>query len=173
MKKNRALTVAGILFTIISLAHYSRLLSPFTLEIAGQEIPLWVNVLAYFIFGLLAAKMFRALAEEDFEELLGNYSAPYVPQGYVFPSEKDKKSQKESAQPPPLPSVAVPKKSEEAPPKREEARKRSEEPAPTKESAEAIYNSVMNAEKKEEEAKAAPKPFSSIVTSFDIDPNKR
>lgn len=63
--KNKALFLAGLIFAVISLVHFIRLVYPFEIIVGGWPVPLWVNVIAFLVAGLLSGLMFRAWKYEE------------------------------------------------------------------------------------------------------------
>lgn len=60
MNKNFALTVAGIVFTIVAIVHLLRLLFSWEILIGGYVIPMWFSILGLIIAAILAIWMFIA-----------------------------------------------------------------------------------------------------------------
>ena len=64
VSKNSALIAAGVIFAIVAAIHLSRLVTKFQLIVAGREIPVWANIGAFAIAGLLAVWMFAAARQK-------------------------------------------------------------------------------------------------------------
>jgi hypothetical protein len=58
--KDNALLVAGLIFSVVALAHLLRLILHFNLLIARYLIPEWVSIPGFIIFFGLAIWMFMA-----------------------------------------------------------------------------------------------------------------
>lgn len=56
---NLAPFLAGIFFGVFALLHLGRLLCPFDVTIAGQQIPFWISGLVFVLAGLMSAWLFR------------------------------------------------------------------------------------------------------------------
>jgi hypothetical protein len=63
--KNKALLLAALIFLAIAFVQFARLIHPFSVAIQGNEIPLWPNAIAFVVWGLLSAFMFRAWGEKE------------------------------------------------------------------------------------------------------------
>lgn len=63
--KNKALTVAGVLFLIFALVHLMRLFYPFPVTINNYSIPIWISGLVFIIAGLISSLMFYALGNKE------------------------------------------------------------------------------------------------------------
>jgi hypothetical protein len=51
--------IAAVVFAIVAVAHLLRLIFQFPLVIGGFLVPLWINVIALIIAGLLAVMLWR------------------------------------------------------------------------------------------------------------------
>lgn len=58
-KRKTWLRVAAIIFAIVALIHFSRLIFRFDFIIGSWEVPLWVNFAAFIIIGFLAVKLYN------------------------------------------------------------------------------------------------------------------
>jgi hypothetical protein len=57
--RNIAPAIAGLFFGAGALIHLARLLCPFDVDIAGQDIPYWASGIVFVVAGLLSAWLFR------------------------------------------------------------------------------------------------------------------
>lgn len=53
------LRVAGTLFGLAALAHLSRLVLHFSVELCGYAVPLWANLVGLVLMGLLGAWLWK------------------------------------------------------------------------------------------------------------------
>lgn len=60
MSKNLALTVAGIIFAIVAIAHLLRMIFQLDVVIGTVTIPLWVSGIAFVVALFLSVWMMRA-----------------------------------------------------------------------------------------------------------------
>lgn len=60
MNQRIPLTVAGIIFAIVTLVHLSRIILKFNLIIASYTVPIWVNGVGFVIGLVLCLWMFAA-----------------------------------------------------------------------------------------------------------------
>lgn len=60
MDKHLALRVAGIVFSVVALAHLLRILYHVVIVIAGYTIPMWLSYVALIVAFALAVLMFKA-----------------------------------------------------------------------------------------------------------------
>ena len=58
--KDKALKTAGGIFLAIALLHLSRVIFRFSVQLEGNEIPVWLNVVAFAVMLALSIWMFRA-----------------------------------------------------------------------------------------------------------------
>ncbi len=62
--KNTALLVAGLILSVETLLHLSRLYFDFSIIIGGYSLPLWVDVVGFIVNGSLSYWMFMAYSEK-------------------------------------------------------------------------------------------------------------
>lgn len=60
MNKNIPLAVAGIVFSLVAIAHLSRLILGFNIVIANYHVPLKINLIGLIVALVLAIWMFKA-----------------------------------------------------------------------------------------------------------------
>ena len=65
MKKNSALVVAGVIFTLVALAHLARYFHKTEIIVSGHVLSLEVSLVAFVVSGLLAIWMFMAKASKN------------------------------------------------------------------------------------------------------------
>jgi len=54
MRAKTYATFSGIVFFITALVHVSRVFAGWSVSVAGYELPIWINVIAFVIAGYLA-----------------------------------------------------------------------------------------------------------------------
>lgn len=61
MKKDKALFVAGLIFTLVALVHLLRIFFQFEVVVSGYILPMWLSVAGILVSSFLAIWMFRAI----------------------------------------------------------------------------------------------------------------
>ena len=60
--KNAALMTAGLIFSLVAIMHFARVIGKIEIRIKNKVIPLWLSVAGFLFSALLAIWMFLSLA---------------------------------------------------------------------------------------------------------------
>ena len=58
--RNEAIDIAAIIFGLMALLHLGRIFCPFPVQIGTLQVPDWVSYVAFVLFGLLSAYLFKS-----------------------------------------------------------------------------------------------------------------